>query len=336
MLQSQTVPLSVSVKTRTIATAVPTAEQPAASSILLCPGEGTTLLVQITNRSNRRISIALQTDSSCPADWYRLGLEGREILPFQKMDVALYFKVPINFFEAADALKAKDTLTLDYQLKIVVTYQSVSEQSSVLTSNQQEALDPVVFNLHVRPPAKLLKYLPVIYQEVDFISRLLHIFEQGLNPIIFGDRQLWAYLDPLTAPTSMLPFLAHWVGWPFDPSGDIAQQRHLIRNAMEIYRWRGTRHGLRLMLHLHTGLPMDEQTENEADKNIAILEPHQKRFSLKSSRLDNSVTLGRGTPYHFVVRLRSIAEGKPLNEEDIRQLIEREKPACCSYELFIE
>jgi phage tail-like protein len=70
--------------------------------------------------------------------------------------------------------------------------------------------------LHVRPDSRYLKFLPTVYREVDLIGRLLKVFEQSLDPAIQTLEMLWAYLDPLTAPEALLPFLAYWVGWPSD------------------------------------------------------------------------------------------------------------------------
>jgi phage tail-like protein len=73
------------------------------------------------------------------------------------------------------------------------------------------------FPLVVRPDSAYLNFLPSFYQDVDFIGRFLSIFEQGFDPAVQAIDTLWAYLDPLTAPEALLPFLAHWVAWKLDP-----------------------------------------------------------------------------------------------------------------------
>ena len=82
----------------------------------------------------------------------------------------------------------------------------------------------------------------------------------------------------MTSPQALLPFLAHWVAWPVEPHWSLNHQRRLIRRAVEIYRWRGTRKGLRLYLHLYTGLP-------ETDQHISITEPFGQGMVLGNSRL---------------------------------------------------
>ena len=328
MVQSSLSPLSLKLVPMQLATGLPDTAHLAPTSLLLLPDQASSLVLQLKNQSAQPMRVEVQMDGDCPMTWYRLGLEGQDILPHQQMDAVLYFRVPKDFFESPQAIAGKATLRLDYRLQISVAYTA--------TDAPLKALAPVTVNLHVRPVARLLQYLPRVYQEVDFISRLVQIFDQGLTPIVESHQQLWAYLDPLTAPVALLPFLAHWVGWPFDAHAEVRQQRYLIRHAMEIYRWRGTRRGLRLLLHLYTGLPLDDHRTHEAAKHIAIEEAFHKKFSLASSQFDNGLTLGKESPHHFEVRLRLTPEIPQLDESLIHRLIEQEKPAFCSYDLHIE
>ncbi|MEB3211607.1 MAG: phage tail protein, partial [Leptolyngbyaceae bacterium] len=183
----------------------------------------------------------------------------------------------------------------------------------------------------------LMELLPAIYREVDFMHRYLQMFEQALRPIFETTDALNRYLDPLTSPEALLPFLAHWVAWPIDELPLMPQQqRRLIRNAMTIYQWRGTRRGLRLFLHYATGLPLDENSP-EGDRAISIQESSSKAFILGNAHLGNDAPLGRGRPYHFVVTLRPPAsEADTLPLSLLHRIITQEKPAHCTYDLLIE
>jgi len=181
-----------------------------------------------------------------------------------------------------------------------------------------------------------LDFLPNIYRESDFTSRFLAIFEQAFEPAVQTLDVLWAHLDPLTAPAAMLPFLAYWVGFPVDPRWTETKQRRLIRRAIEIYQWRGTKRGLRLYLHLYTDLPLDDDVPNEADKHISITELASSGFVLSTSDLGEGNMLGGGRPFHFIVRLRPIEPDQSIDEDLVRQIINREKPAFSTYDLFIE
>ncbi|MGK7929295.1 MAG: phage tail protein [Spirulina sp.] len=125
--------------------------------------------------------------------------------------------------------------------------------------------------------------------------------------------------------SALLPFLAEWVKWPLDPRWDEKQQRRLLRNAMKIYRWRGTRQGLCLILAAYTGLD---------EANIIIDDEPGQSFVLDGVWLGLGNQLGGGKPYHIKVVLRP-RESDRLNEELIREIIQREKPAFCTYELNI-
>jgi len=193
----------------------------------------------------------------------------------------------------------------------------------------------IEFGLYIRPYSKYVNLLPVLYREVDLVGRFMKIFEQAFDPVVQSFNLMWANLDALTAPQTLLLFLAHWVAWPVDPIWDIKAQWRLIRRAMELYRWRGTRKGLRLYLHLYTDLPLDEHLPQEADKHISITEPFGQGFVLGAAKLGEDAVLGGGQPYHFVVRLRPKSSDE-LSEQLIRRIIDQEKPAFTTYDLFIE
>jgi phage tail-like protein len=162
---------------------------------------------------------------------------------------------------------------------------------------------------------------------------MLKIFEECLEPDVNILNSLWAYLDPLLAPAEMLPFLAHWVGWEIEPILGLERQRYLIKQAMQIYRWRGTRRGLRFYIHLFTGLPIDEHLP-EAEKHISFYEVQGRGFVLGEASLGLNASTGGGRPFHFVVRIRNDLQNS-LDITLIHRIIEREKPVFCTYDLEI-
>ena len=244
----------------------------------------------------------------------------RELASQAKEDVALVFTAPFDFFEHQDSLETGARLQLNYQCEIEVS--EVREGGARSISYQ-------VFTLHVRPRVAYLDFLPAFYAETDFFERFLAIIEQTFDPYVQTIETLWAYLDPLTAPESMLPFLAHWVAWKLEPDWDIEQQRHLIRDAIELYRWHGTRRGLQHYLSLYTGLPCN-------DDHVAIEEAFSGGFTFGNCQLGQSAMIGGGRPFHFVVRLRPERSDQTIDESLVRMVIEREKPPFCTYDLSIE
>ena len=296
-------------------------------NLLLVPGEPSEMLVKLENAGNRTLELELLLTGNFPNEWYRLGTEGDQLLPGERQEALLYFQIPADFFEAPQTLHSSEVLKLDYygRLDVYAAYPGTTQR---LTASAE-------FNLYIRPHSLYLNYLPQIYREVDFVGRFLKIFEEAFEPDVQTLDNLWSYLDPLTAPSEMLSFLAHWVGWQIQPYLTLERQRHLIRNAIEIYRWRGTRRGLRLHLHLATNLPLDEDLPNEEHKHIGIFESFSRGFVLGGTHIGQDATLGGGRPFHFSVRLRPVPHYQ-INEQLVRTVIEQEKPAFCTYDLHLE
>jgi len=301
-------------------------EPVAGPGLVLHPGEPSEMVIQVQNLDRRSVELTWSVEGNFPAEWCRIGTEGNALTPGAQMDAVLYFQIPSTFFEDQQALSPgkKEQLDLNFygQLSIAIDLGSGQEQ-----------LQQAEFVLYVRPRSTYTDFLPVLYREVDLISRFMKIFEQAFDPVIQSFNVMWANLDPLTAPQALLPFLAHWVAWPVDPHWDLRQQRRLIRRAVELYRWRGTRKGLRLYLHLYTGLPLGEHLP-ETDKPISITEPFSQGFVLAAAKLGEDTVLGGGQPYHFRVHLHPTSS-QSVDEQLVRRIIEQEKPAYCTYELAI-
>lgn len=296
-------------------------------SLAIVPGEPSEMLVKLENLGTRPLELSLELTGDFPQDWCRIGgTEGNVVSPGERLEAVLYFQIPINFFESPSALQANQVLKLDYGGRLAV-YGSQPETSPQL-------LDVARFNLYVRPLTRYLEFLPQIYREIDFLGRFLQIFEATFEPDVQILANLWAYLDPLTAPHGMLEFLAYWMGWHILPYLSLEQQRNLIRNALEIYRWRGTRQGLRLYLHLATQLPLDEDQPNEDLKHIGIYEFFSRGLVLGETQLGFDAVFGGVRPFHFTVCLRPDPDFV-VDEELVRTIIEQEKPAFCTYDLLI-
>lgn len=296
-------------------------------NLLVIPGECHDVSVSLENLSDRPILWQLEVEGDFPDSWCQWFQEtAQEIVPGQKIESIIRFKAPLGFFEERFAISSEQPqLKLDYQGQVKV-YTEKDEQKYLIGYE--------IFNLAIRPPSSYMEFLPAFYKEVDFLGRLLAILEETFDPAVQTLDNLWAYLDPLTAPEAMLPFLARWVGWDMDDRWSIDQQRRLIRNAVTLYRWHGTRFGLSFYIHLCTGLPLDEQLP-EDEKHISIQEIYSTGFVLGKTQMGMDSMLGGGKKYHFLVRLRAEYPDQVIDEEMVREIIERERPAFCTYELSI-
>lgn len=299
-------------------------EEKVPNNLLLYPGEPGEILVSLKNPVDRSQQWKLEIKGDFPLDWCNWNnSDFQEIQPEQKLELPISLLVPEDFFENQFTVNQnKQHLQIDYQIQISICTQ---------TGNTTQQLAYQVFELCVRPDTSYSDFLPVIYREVDFIGRLLSIFEQAFDPAVQTIDTMWAYLDPLTAPEALLPFLAHWVAWDIDSRWSLNTQRRLIRNAIALYRWHGTRHGLRLYLHLYTGLPLDEHLP-EIDKHISIREVFNNGFVFGNTHIGEDSMLGGGRPYHFIIHLR-LPESHQIDLSLIGEIIEQQKPAFSTYEL---
>jgi phage tail-like protein len=326
------------------------------TEIVVHPGELCRIALEIKNWESQPLQLTLKLDGTFPLEWCQVQTDAETVPQFGTdpqnsvppssgtairlvtLEVAakkskhadLWFLIPDRFFEGQDVLLLRKENQLNFRGCVsIYANRSLSQGSS---------LDPIQesnFELNVRPRSTYTNYLPVVYQEVDYIHRFITIFEQAFDPVVNSFTSMWAHLDPLTAPKALLPFLAHWVDWPIDAQLNLTHQRRLIRRAVEIYRCRGTRKGLRFYIHLYTGLPLDEQIDREEDKSISITEPFGQGCLFGLARVGEDAIIGGGKPYHFDVCLRPHPNSQ-IDEQLIRRIIDREKPAFCSYSLRIK
>lgn len=105
--------------------------------------------------------------------------------------------------------------------------------------------------------SRIFHYLPELYHKEaqaqgEPLHALLTACEDFFNRIDRGILEAPAQLDPDSAQPEFLDWLASWVALPLDEEWeDDSQrtlQRHLISNAAELYRLRGTAAGLKYML----------------------------------------------------------------------------------------
>lgn len=187
------------------------------------------------------------------------------------------------------------------------------------------------------PEAKMLQYLPALYtqtplgplrrfapyEEPPFFERFLRGFEDAGEPLSALLSTLYRYFDADSAPADFLPWLATWVALDLDNNWMQLKRRRLIKEAIWLYRWRGTRRGLNRYLEIYTGVKA---------------EINDQPFS--GMRLGPNTLLGQGTilgdvpPHSFVVTL-AVPDPSAINEQIVRDIIEMQKPAHTAYDLRI-
>jgi phage tail-like protein len=106
------------------------------------------------------------------------------------------------------------------------------------------------------------------------MERFLGIFESILTPIEWDVDNFDLFLDPRTAPSGFLPWLASWFGILLQPEWSDAQRRAFIKQAHFLFARQGTRLALAELLQIFIGQPV------EIDDTSTNLPPHTFRVRL--------------------------------------------------------
>lgn len=169
-----------------------------------------------------------------------------------------------------------------------------------------------------------LRYLPAIYRQDPLLCRLLLIFESVLAPLERMVDTLPLYTEPEIAPREFLPWLAHWVALSLDSAWPVERQRALIAAAVEIYRWRGTRRGLKRHIQAYTGVE-------------PLIQEYQDGFVLGGeTRLGLTTRLATEprNPVLFIITV-PVAEPQRIDPAVVRAIVDEDKPAHATYRLRI-
>jgi phage tail-like protein len=153
------------------------------------------------------------------------------------------------------------------------------------------------------PVSMYIESLPVIYSDNDFLARFLLLFQNVWEPLEQRQDHIDMYFDPRTSPSSFLPWLASWLDLSFNQHWPEIRRRRLLAEAIDLYRWRGTRYGLVRMIEVCTGIT-PEVTENMA------------------------------LPYTFDVKIALPKDGD-IDKNLIDELIQAHKPAHAGYRLEV-
>jgi phage tail-like protein len=174
------------------------------------------------------------------------------------------------------------------------------------------------------PESIYLQYLPAIYRQEPFINRLLLIFESILVPLERVVGLLPFYTEPEMTPEAFLPWLAHWVALTLDSTWPVDRQRALIAHAAEIYRWRGTRRGLKLHLWAYTG-------------TVPLIQEYHGGFVIgRENGLSWTTRLVTGPtqPFLFVVTV-PVPNPEGIDPQVMHAIITEDKPAHTTYDLRV-
>ncbi|MGQ9674622.1 MAG: phage tail protein [Chloroflexota bacterium] len=204
----------------------------------------------------------------------------------------------------------------------------LGQQNFVVTARERDGhwVSRVAGVLRVVPfggqtmQSSYLQYLPSIYSSDPMVGRLLLIFESILKPLEGVIDQMALYFDPELAPEEFVPWLAWWVGLSLDEKLPLQRRRQMVKRAMELYRWRGTRRGLKQSIELATGV------------TALIVENFDGLRLDREARLGLNAHLGHRQDHTFVVTLVVPPDVDADAALDVaRTIIEEDKPAHLTY-----
>jgi phage tail-like protein len=234
----------------------------------------------------------------------------------------------------------------------------------VLRSAGQES--PVLHQMRVDYGRETyLKFLPAIYgreeSRRDFLERFLSLHQSVLDGLEGNIADLPLLFDPFAVPDdefpSWLSWLADWLAFDLNEAWSDAETRQYLAQAFQLYGKRGTIEGLQRYLKLYAGVearieePGLETTlwslgENSTLGFTTMLAPAHLQGAVvgTSTALDRShITRGddfgaalfEDRAHHFCVQVYCAELIRPGALEDVRAVIEREKPAHSTYDLCV-
>jgi phage tail-like protein len=182
----------------------------------------------------------------------------------------------------------------------------------------------------------LARSLPEIFRGDPTTEALLSCFESvlfGTSPQTIPN-SLWARLhatyeasDPQWAPTEFLNWLGTWIGLSFTFEYGEEAKRQILRHAVYLYQWRGTRLGIEQTMQILTGCSVVVSEPEVASLRVGV-----------DSVVGRSTRLGRELPHRFQVNMQSTAtESSDFNELEgvSRFILNVIKPAQTTYTLKI-
>jgi len=206
----------------------------------------------------------------------------------------------------------------------------------VLDDATGKPLQTLYGSLHLAHPAsRFLNLLPALYGEAmrrleveeettPFFTRYLLGFEDGWKPLQRTLDRMDALFGPFSTPPEFLLWLGSWVCLPPDEGWSEMKRRRLVHEAVELFRWRGTRRGLSRYLEIYTGYV--PEIDDQPVRGM--------RLGSETKMGGPGTTLGDIPPHTFVVTV-AVPDPRAVDEGILHEIIAYEKPAHAAYSLRV-
>ncbi|CAG0953752.1 hypothetical protein METP3_00366 [Methanosarcinales archaeon] len=243
----------------------------------------------------------------------------------------------------------------------------------IALSTVDENLSPSINQMKVLyPRGSYLRYLPAIFQENpigqedpvsrDFLERFLSIFETVFYDLETKIYDIYKYFDPDTIHSKdFLKWFASWLNTAIEDEWDENIKRRFIRDAYTLYKQKGTLSGIEKLIEIYTGkkpliiepsrignpMILNEKGAFKLGINSMLLMTPVRGFRLgedsilgRAALIDGDIFEVSGDPFSsiahwFTVVLDISLIDNTFNENMIKRILDREKPAHTMYNLIV-
>jgi len=178
--------------------------------------------------------------------------------------------------------------------------------------------------------SSLIRYLPTVYQPRQpgdrmFLQDFLWIFQHLFDGVSATIDEVPNLFNPFTTPPEFLSWLASWFAIAFDQNMPDARRRRVLKEAIQLFRLRGTREAIERMVKLFLDLDVKIEENRWPYRGF--------RIGVESEIGVNTMILPEISMSHtFVVRVpKSFGEVGEDRLIRLHQVIETEKPASSNY-----
>jgi phage tail-like protein len=155
------------------------------------------------------------------------------------------------------------------------------------------------------PRSHYLQDLPMIFQDNGFLGRFLLIFESIWEPLEQRQDHVAMYFDPNTCPAEFLPWLASWLGLSLHEHWPESRVREIVREATDLYRWRGTPYGMMRLIEVATGLSAEvsDDPQDPCVFRVGIQVPSD--FQIDRELIETLIEQNKPAHTGYVLEVRS-------------------------------
>jgi len=151
-----------------------------------------------------------------------------------------------------------------------------------------------------------LNYLPSLFSESDFVGRYLQVFESIWEPLQHRQDYLDMYFGPETCPEEFLNWFGTWLGLHVDPHWPEARKRQWLKEAVNLYRWRGTRYGLMRALEVCCGVTPHIIEDQSKPHHLLFVLPTPPEDQDDVTRESLEQTIAHHVPAHVLYEVRYV------------------------------